>query len=120
MGKDNRGEQILELRNRLDEIYSSWLLRFEPVIEREILSVLEKLALEGESSYVRMEAVMAIGSIGRADSLPVLEKAAQDPDELVRKYARKAIEKIQNPNSRRTYDDVIEVLEYWTKKPVKK
>jgi epoxyqueuosine reductase len=42
---------------------------------------------------------IALGNTGKPDHLPALQTAAQDPDPLVQKYAKWAIEKIRSSDT---------------------
>ena len=46
-------------------------------------------------AHVRMWSAWSLGEVGTAAVLPVLEKLAQDPEEIVRLEAVKALEKVR-------------------------
>jgi hypothetical protein len=58
-------------------------------------------ALEDKSPHVRRAAVYALGRIGNAEIVPILEASLLDPEPAVQKTAEKAIEKLQQKNSRK-------------------
>lgn len=106
LSENLRGENVLELRNRLDNIYSDWLLRFDALIEADILSSLQRMAVEGSHQYYRWEAVIAIGIIRNPTALPVLKQAAaEDENARVRKYALDAMRMIEEAaTQKRSYE----------------
>jgi len=86
---------ILELRNRLGNIYSFWNLTYRKEIEDKLLLNLENILLKNTNSYNRMEAAMALGTTHNKRSIPTLTKALNDENDLVRKYAKQSIERIK-------------------------
>ncbi len=106
------GDNVVDLRNRLDNIYSDWLLRFDPLIEHRILEALERMMLEATAAGDRLEAAIAVGTMRSLSSLPALERAANDPDPDVRKYAKEALEKINQASiTERSHDERIRLWE---------
>jgi len=76
----NEGKYILELRNRLGNIYSFWNMKYRNEIEIKLLNELHKILNTNNSPYVRMEAAIAIGIIRNKDSLKALNAALNDKD----------------------------------------
>jgi hypothetical protein len=106
------GDNVVELRNRLDNIYSDWLLRFDPLIERRVLTAIEHFALGAGSPADRHEAMIAIGVMRNPSSLNTLDRAAADPDPDVRKYALQAADEIKRASTEeRTYEERIRFWE---------
>jgi hypothetical protein len=88
-------DSVLDLRNRLDNIYQTLMIRLDPTVEERVLRSLEQAATQSRSVYVRMEAVMALGAVGNPSALPTLERACNDSDDSVRRYASEAIRDIE-------------------------
>jgi HEAT repeat protein len=104
----------LELRNRIENIYSLWLLRFRPDLEKQLLEKLHEIASTHIEAYVRMEAVIALGAIGSMDSAVVLRRAEKDKSEMVRKYAHDSLGRIGSPATK-NYDESIHMLKKFSK-----
>lgn len=96
LDSNNKKEaDILELRNRLDNIYSSWNLTYRKEIEKTLLNNLENILKSNKESYIRMEAATALGIVHNRSSIPSLNDALSDNNHLVRKYANESIEQIK-------------------------
>jgi HEAT repeat protein len=75
------------------------LLQMGPANEEMVRTALPLLtgALSSTREFVRVEAAMSLGKLGKSatSALPALEKAQQDPQASVRTAASEAIAKIK-------------------------
>ncbi len=111
-GRDSGGA-TLELRNRLSNVYEFWLLRFSGPLEDHLLKNLHQIVLKNKSSAARLEAAIALCTVGSKTSLGVLEKAGRDSDQLVRKEARSAAGCIRSGGRKwKSYDEVERALKF--------
>lgn len=90
--------EILELRNRLDNIYTFWNLTYRKEIEEALLDNLENILESNKEAHIRMEAAMSLGIVHNSSSITSLTKALSDENNLVRKYANQSIEQIRTNN----------------------
>lgn len=109
--------RIIDLRNRLDNIYSMWLVGYRDDLETELLNNLYQILSNAKnSSYQRVQAVMAIGIVGNQKSIQVLEKYKTDSVEDVRNYVTKNIDRLKNGEpTHKSHKDVIDSF----KRPIK-
>ena len=84
-------DQVLKLRNRLDNIYTAWHLQLRSNLQQLLLQNLYTTLRSHSQAYVRLESAISLGIVGDASSIPFLKQATHDPDDLVRKYARESI-----------------------------
>ncbi len=63
---------------------------------REVAEALENILAENQNVSLRINAAQALQNWGTKESLPVLKKAANDPNRLVQIHAKKAIAEIES------------------------
>ena len=107
LSRRDLSEAILGLRNRLEMMYSLWLIRYSPDLERRLIDNLHSVLKNSGDNYVRREAIYSLGILRSKSSLPVLYALRDDQDNTVRRHVLEAIEEIQNPDPVwRTYEDI--------------
>jgi HEAT repeat protein len=63
---------------------------------RAVASALEKILTEGDNVGMRIQAAHALVNWGTKESLPALKGALKDSSQILKKYAKEAIEAIES------------------------
>lgn len=95
---DERGidplRQMLKGSVEFKRAASKALGNMELKAKRAVPDIIE--LLKDANQRVRQDAAYSLGILGDDSAIPVLEKAVKDTDELVRFFAKEAIERIEN------------------------